>query len=285
VVHALGGVNMTTRKPKKIRVARFNEQGIEKFADFLDLKREKPTTPLPNLRTAGLIEEFEIPPGKDGKIEIPVGKLSQAELADHLLDFFESIDIRIEETYGDRGLWSFISYLFFEDHLLKPRLKSNKLVVNDKFILAEGAWGYYRNSLTAMCWIRKLHGRDVGQVLMLSPHTYEFGDSLEQILASPLYQSEQIFELLDDLYLVDDGAGNLSRRPSFLSQRASIPSLRMFKRAIGRLNMTYHLPSLSVGRLKTLLPNTLHEWGSIEDDPLPGADKNTKVGSKKSPIP
>ena len=276
---------MTTRKSKNIRVARFNEQGIEKFAEFLDLKREKPTTVLPNLITAGLLEEFEIPSGKDGKIEIPVGKLSQAELADHLLDFFESIEIKIETTYADRGLWSFISYLFFEKHLLRPKLKINKLVENYKFILAEGIWGYYRNSLTAMCWIRKLHGRDVGQVLMMSPHTYEFGDSLEQILASPLYQSKQIFELLDDLFLVDDGAGNISRSRSFLKQDPSDLSLRMFKRAIGRLNMTYHLPSLSVGRLKTLLPNTLHEWGSIEDDPLPGAAKNTKVGSKKSPIP
>ena len=119
---------------------------------------------------------------------------------------------------------------------------------------------------------------------MLTEDTQVFGDSYEQILASPIYQSEAVFELLDDLYLHDNGS-KIWRSTAFLSQDATKPSLRRFKQAISRLAMTYHLPSLSVGRLKALLPKELREYGSIKDDPLPGVSADPDVGKHGCPIP
>jgi len=267
----------------KKNVNRFTVEGVEAFAEHIEQKRDNKSKRMPNLAKADLIESFG-DPKISFTIEVPSKKLSKAELSDIILGFFNAHKIDITTTYGDQGLWAYLTYLFFDKHLSKA---GHKPVVTDKYILSEGSWGYYRHALSAMCWIRELHGKDVGRVLMLSPDTHTFGDSLEQILASPLYQSKQIFELLDDLYLIDDGKGNLSRSPTFLNQNNTKANLRQFKRSIGRLNMTYHLPSLTVGRLKAMLPLQFREWGTIEDDTmgLPKLAKDPLVGSKKTNIP
>ena len=174
-----------------------------------------------------------------------------------------------------------MSYLFFDKHLSRKGHKPKK---SEKYIVQEGTWSYYRHALTAMCWIRTLHTKNSGRVLMLTEDTEVFGDSYEQILTSPIYQSKAVFELLDDLYFHDDGS-KIWKSTVFLSQDATKPSLRRFKQAISRLAMTYHLPSLSVGRLKALLPEELREYGSIKDDPLPGVKADADVGKYGVPIP
>lgn len=275
---------MATKKPVKKDVLRFTEDGIEAFENYIQEKRDKPSKTVPNLSTAGYVAPF----GTGGvlKIEIPQDELWHDDLADHIIDFFSTNGINIEDTFGDRGLWTYLSYLFFDKHLSR---KGHKPVKSEKYIVQEGTWSYYRHALTAMCWIRTLHGIDKGKVLMLTEDTQVFGDSYEQILASPIYQSKAVFELLDDLYFHDDGK-NVWRSSIFLNQNKSEkdknkPSLRKFKQAISRLAMTYHLPSLSVGRLKALLPKELREYGSIKDDPLPKASADPNVGKHGCPIP
>ena len=273
---------MATKKPVKKDVLRFNEDGIEAFENYIQEKRDNPSKAVPNLSTAGYVDPYT-PGGKVLKIEIPQKVLWHIELADHIIDFFSTNGIAIEDTFGNRGLWTYLSYLFFDKHLSR---KGHKPTKSEKYIVQEGTWSYYRHALTAMCWIRTLHTIDKGKVLMLTEDTQVFGDSYEQILASPIYQSKAVFELLDDLYFHEDAkTGMIWRSKVFLSQDARQPSLRRFKQAISRLAMTYHLPSLSVGRLKSLLPKELREYGSIKDDPLPKASADPNVGKHGVPIP
>ena len=273
----------TTPKPKTESVLAFTEEGIDKFQKHIVEKRVNTKKKMPNLRTAGLVEEYE---ARNLKIQIPQHRISHLQLSDLLLDFFKTNGIDMKSTFGKRGLWTYLTYLFFDKHLSTSGHEPIKI---NHYIVEEGTWSYYRHSLTAICWIRSLHGIDVGRVLMLpGKNTEQFGDAYEQILASPIYQSKAFLQLLDDLYLHDDGKGNLSTTSTFLAQpkSPSFPlSLRKFKQAVSRLNMTYHLPSLTVGRLKSKLPEGFRIFGSIADDPLPGETKDTSVGSKKVPIP
>ncbi len=265
----------TTKKVEK-HVLQFNDNGIEAFKNYIQEKRDNPSKNVPNLIVSSHTEDYT-PNGikSNLKIEIPQKEMSHIELANHIIEFFKTNNIVIESTFGNRGLWTFLSYLFFDKHLSR---KGHKPVSTEKYIVQEGTWGYYRHALTAMCWIRTLHGVDKGKVLMLTEDTQKFGDSYEQILASPIYQSEAVFELLDDLYLHYDGK-KIYRTATFLSQEMDEPSLRKFKQAISRLAMTYHLPSLSVGRLKSLLPKEFREYGSIK------YAKDPDVGKHGVPIP
>jgi len=276
---------MATKKAVTKDVLRFNEDGIEAFEQYIQEKRDNPSKAVPNLLTTEYTNTYT-PGGKVLKIEIPQHELWHDDLADHIIDFFSTNGIDVKDTFGDRGLWTYLSYLFFDKHLSR---KGHKPVKSEKYIVQEGTWSYYRHALTAMCWIRTLHGIDKGKVLMLTEDTQVFGDSYEQILASPIYQSEAVFELLDDLYFHDDGK-NVWRSSIFLNQNKTEkdknkPSLRKFKQAISRLAMTYHLPSLTVGRLKALLPKEFREYGSIKDDPLPKAAADPDVGKHGVPIP
>ena len=276
---------MATKKPVKKEVLRFTEDGIEAFEQYIQEKRDNPSKAVPNLLTTEYTNTYT-PGGKVLKIEIPQHELWHHELADRIIDFFSTNGIDVKDTFGNRGLWTYLSYLFFDKHLSR---KGHKPVKSEKYIVQEGTWSYYRHALTAMCWIRTLHGKDKGKVLMLTEDTQKFGDSYEQILASPIYQSEAVFELLDDLYFHEDGK-NGRRSSIFLNQNKTDkdknkPSLRKFKQAISRLAMTYHLPSLTVGRLKALLPKELREYGSIKDDPLPKAAADPDVGKHGVPIP
>lgn len=272
---------MATKKPVKKDVLRFNEDGIEAFENYIQEKRDKPSKAVPNLSTSGYVEPFAT--GGVLKIEIPQDELRHDDLADHIIAFFSTNGMDIKDWFGDRGLWTYLSYLFFDKHLSR---KGHKPTKSEKYIVQEGTWSYYRHALTAMCWIRTLHGVNKGRVLMLTEDTQVFGDSYEQILASPIYQSEAVFELLDDLYFHENAkTGEIWRSKVFLSQDAKQPSLRKFKQAISRLAMTYHLPSLSVGRLKALLPKELREYGSIKDDPLPKGTADPDVGKHGVPIP
>tara|TARA_B110001452_G_scaffold234482_1_gene212791 strand:- start:118 stop:945 length:828 start_codon:yes stop_codon:yes gene_type:complete len=265
-------------------VLRFTEDGIEAFENYIQEKRDNPSKSVPNLAVAGNVEQY-IPTGSVLKIEIPQTDLWHHELADHIIGFFDTNKIDIQSTFGNRGLWTYLSYLFLDKHLSRKGHKPKK---SEKYIVQEGTWSYYRHALTAMCWIRTLHTKNSGRVLMLTEDTQVFGDSYEQILASPIYQSKAVFELLDDLYFHDDGM-NVWRSSIFLNQNKTEkdknkPSLRKFKQAISRLAMTYHLPSLSVGRLKALLPKELREYGSIIDDPLPTVTVDADVGKHGVPI-
>ena len=204
---------MATKKPVKKDVLRFTEDGIEAFENYIQEKRDNPSKAVPNLSTAGYVDPYT-PGGMLLKIEIPQKELWHIELADHIIDFFSTNGIDIQGTFGDRGLWTYLSYLFFDKHLSR---KGHKPVNSEKYIVQEGTWSYYRHALTAMCWIRTLHGIDKGKVLMLTNDTQVFGDSYEQILASPIYQSEAVFELLDDLYFHDNGK-KVWRSSVFLNQ-------------------------------------------------------------------
>ena len=270
---------MAAKKVEKI-VLQFTEDGIEAFENYLQEKRDNPNKSVPDLKDSGNVEQY-IPTGSVLKIEIPQTDLWHHELADHIIGFFDTNIIAIKSTFGNRGLWTYLSYLFLDKHLSRKGHKPKK---SEKYIVQEGTWSYYRHALTAMCWIRTLHTKNSGRVLMLTEDTQVFGDSYEQILASPIYQSKAVFELLDDLYLHDNGS-KIWRSTAFLSLDVKKPSLRRFKQAISRLAMTYHLPSLTVGRLKALLPKGLREYGSIKDDPLPGVKADADVGKHGVPIP
>ena len=116
---------MAAKKVEKI-VLQFTEDGIEAFENYLQEKRDNPNKSVPDLKDSGNVEQY-IPTGSVLKIEIPQTDLWHHELADHIIGFFDTNKIAIKSTFGNRGLWTYLSYLFLDKHLSRKGHKPKKI--------------------------------------------------------------------------------------------------------------------------------------------------------------
>ncbi len=226
---------------------RFNEKGIELFWSILetfttDARQELPSNMLYDDQLTELIEP---------EVEIEEREFSNRfEAAEYLFNTLSSTGILDIEK--DRGLWAWLSLLYFEQ-LCPPDQNGNRRPgERARWIPVVSDYRrYYRHLLAGLYRIRKAYkdNPERAMVLLCTPLDKP-GDFPEQLASrQELVTNPSVIEAATRLFVDEKTHG-----PKRGSRGKGPGSVRRFAMILNQFDLTWDLYSLSVEELLSMLP-------------------------------
>lgn len=234
-----------------IRARVFSEQGIEKFREYIQNLKTNQQVARPNLNCEPYSLEFQLP------VEIDETKIfnSRMEIGRYLKECFEKSGVSRADVIGNRGMWTWLAYLWFDQ--LCPVMSGRRNVRETaRYICSSDYTDYYRHYVAASYDIYSLHGEQNSR-LFLYNEVYQHNDFIEQIASKQeIISSRPLIDVLHRLYW-DAG----SNRPKRGAQSKNKPgNIRRYKKIAGQLELTYDIYNMRADEILRLLPPEFNEW-------------------------
>lgn len=227
-------------------------EGEGEFRNYINQLRSSPSTQRPDLNDPPYSREFSPRVMLD---ESPAFG-SKMEMAEYLDRAFTQAGLKREDLAGEKDLWTYIAYLWF-DRLAPLDGLTGKRQIGEtaKYICSSDYRDYYRHFVAGPFNIHSLH-KDNSRVFLYSP-VYEHNDFIEQIASRQFIISHQnLIEAFSMLYF--DRASEKPKKRAQSRQRAG--NIRRFVKIIQQFELTYDIYSMSPRQIINLLPQEFSEW-------------------------
>ncbi len=226
---------------------RFNEQGIDCFWSIL----ETFTTDEPQQLSPAMLSDDHLTEIIEPEIQIEQREFSNRfEAAEYLFKALGSTGILDIEK--DRGLWAWLSLLYFEQLCPPDQNGNRKPGERARWIPVISDYRrYYRHLLAGLYRIYKAHQDkpDRAMVLLCTPLDKP-GDFPEQLASrQELVTNPSVVETATRLF-VDP----ISKKPKRGSRGKGQGSVRRFAMILNQFDLTWDLYQLSVDELLSMLP-------------------------------
>lgn len=234
-------------------VRMLNEEGIEKFREYLAALRSGSTESPPRDLLADAWTSAKLP------IDIEIKNISfkdRLEAAKYLTTILEPLGhAKIERNVG---LWSWLSLNFFDQ--VCPVNKSRKRSPGQDYrhIFDTDSRLYYRHLLMGPYTVYRLHGSEAP--LLLYGALSQMTEAYREIACRQAFMTnKEVVSAANRLYY-----DTKKRRPKrgFGAKLAKPGTLRRFIDVIHQLDLTYDLYSVSGEEILELLPPEFDEWNS-----------------------
>jgi len=233
-----------------IAVRRMLQKGEDSFREFLNQVRENKSFPKPDLNNEPFSEEFSPRIIIDDMITFK----SKQELAEYLNKVFEISGVKREDVIGDKGLWTWLAYTWFEQI---TNNRCNILKREEHYICTSPSnYRRYYIHLVAPCYIiYSLYGLPISKLFVYNP-PWEINDFTERVAANQFIISHKnIMEAIYRLYF-DERSG----RPKRGASSDEEGSVRRFIKVIQQFEFTYDIYSMSSDQIINLLPPEFNRW-------------------------
>jgi hypothetical protein len=230
------------------------QEGENEFRTYLQAVRKDPAALRPDLNRTPFSQEFS------PRIEVDEAGTfrSKLDLAAYLDDCFGRVGLRRETILGNKGLWTWLAYLWFEQ--LTNR-RSNILKRDEHYICAETSnyRRYYIHLVSPPYIIYSHRGLRPFSMLFLYNPPWEINDFTERVAANQFLISHvDVVEAIYSLYF-DQSKGKPKPRAT---SRGVAGSVRSFIRVFQQLELTYDVYSMSPEEIIDLLPSEFDYWKS-----------------------
>lgn len=235
----------------KIPIRIFNEDGIERFREYLGELKMGSKDGLPE----GLLTSDEYSTENRGGIEVESRHFeTRREIVLYL--HIKIVQLSESNVFYNRGLSSWLSAFYF-DSVCPPKNDGTRNPKADpRHIMSGGGeWGGYRRHLLASPIRLYEELGDLAEIYLVGPPN-EFGDVFEQLSArQEIATSKGIIEAASTMYLEKDGKKikkGLRGKPG--------DHRRFAKDIIPQFQMTYDLNSMTGEEILELLPEEFDIW-------------------------
>lgn len=226
-----------------------NEQGIERFREFLD-SGAMGEPPYAILRDPGTSISFASDLQVDQRVF--TSKLEAARYLAKLLT-----DLNPADVDHNKGLWTWLALLYFKQLCPTEPDGSREVGEQYRYILSNDYRHYYRNLLAGPYSIFKLHGEKAR--VILHPPVHRHGDFAEQLASRQEFITNRgLLEVADTLYY--DPQAN-TPKPGATNRRRP-GNVRRLVMLVQQLDLTYDLYGMSAQQILALLPPEFNAWRS-----------------------
>ncbi|MBL7086715.1 MAG: hypothetical protein ISS28_06425 [Candidatus Cloacimonetes bacterium] len=235
----------------------FNEDGINRFIEFIENSKENKDTPKPNLNTDLYSTEFI----NDQLIDDDRIFESRMDLGSYLYEYIDSNRLNKTKIEKNYNFWTWISYIWFDQ--LCP-IVNGKRKINEIFrYICIGSWKkYYRHLVASSYRLYTLHDDKYSQIF-LHTKVYTHNDYIEQLASRQDFISNTKFiKLVHKLYWDEK-----KMKPKVgSSDRKRKGSLRRLLTITSQLELTYDIKNLEPEELMNLLPPEFYIWKDLENE-------------------
>jgi hypothetical protein len=238
-------------KRRMIDLRVLSKEGIDRFREYIQIVKENPRAPHPDLNLEPYSYEFQ------PRIKIDETKLfmSRIEMAKYLKNTFEDAGIGRNAVIGRSDLWSWLAYLWF-DQLCPIVNGGRKLNETARYICSSDYTDYYRHYVAASYDIYSIHGEPKSK-LFLYGSPYLHSDFIEQFASRQnIISNSDLVEVAYRLYW-ETG----SNHPKRGAQSRSKPgNHRRLLKIIDQLELTYDVFTMTADEIINLLPCEFDDW-------------------------
>jgi hypothetical protein len=231
------------------------KEGEESFREFLSKVRENHSIEKPDLNKEPFSKEF-LP---EIIINDGVTFKTKQELAEYLKKVFETSGVKREDVIGNKGLWTWLAYIWFEQI---TNNRKNILKRNEHYICTSPSnyRRYYIHLIAPPYIIYSLYGLPLSKLFVYNP-PWEINDFTERVAANQfLISHKNIIEAIYRLYF-DESRGR--PKPGAVSGDVE-GSIRRFIKVIQQFEFTYDIYSMSSDQIIDLLPQEFNRWKNLK---------------------
>jgi hypothetical protein len=243
-----------------------NDEGVGRFADFLNRLRTGGNSPLPNdlLNNPDTSNELPMAVSVERK---PGGLLFSNRFAfgSYLCERLAALDSR--SISRNSGLWTWLALYYFDQLCLPDKNGVRRPLANEAYVLAkEFKFDSYYRHLVRTAWLAVLEHGNKSKVLLLPPGQPkgsplgQRGEIIEQLAArQSMFGSQTIVSAAYKLYFDEE-----TERPRRGSGGAGAGSPRRLALITQQLDLTFDLRACDVDRFIKLLPKEFNRWRQAE---------------------
>lgn len=233
-------------------------EGEDNFREYIQALRQNSSTPHPDLNTEPFSREFS----KKFFIDETKPFDTKVDLAEYLYRVFKENKIRREDVLGERGLWTWLAYIWFDQFAPLRGDGSRNITEDARYICSSDYRDYYRHFIAGPYIIYSLHSRENSLIFLHNP-VYEVNDFIEQFASRQFIISHKnIVEVITQLYFNPN-----TGKPKWGAQsRKREGNHRRFVKVIQQLELTYDIYSMSPEQILDLLPSEFDEWKQKQGD-------------------
>jgi hypothetical protein len=248
-----GGPHNYHKTQTNMTIRTFNEEGVRRFRDWLDIAKGGGSSPKPDyLLTDPALSEPLV-----GAVDVSVGTFANRyQLALHVDAAL--INIPIQQLPMTHGVWSWLS-LFFMDVLCPPRADGTRSVKElVKYIPTTDYQKYYRHLIGfGVHAIRKL-GPDAEPLLVSTKPGILHTDYCEHVFGyQDLCQTRTFISVANALYF-DQTERKIKRGATPNKKKAG--TLRRLVDVFYQLDLTYDVQGMGKYAFQNLLPPEFQPW-------------------------
>jgi hypothetical protein len=237
-----------------MRLARFNNKGIQEFRNLLEDARrgELVTTPLAMLENAALVEQITDGPEFAAPVCTTRGEL--ATVVDQLLD-----KVSLEDDMNDMGLWAWLAAAFLDSLCPTDENGKRQPKTDYRYIPSTDYRHFYRHLVRNPVRIRRLFAEIPNAAsIILCQHPAIPGEFVEQLSSrQERITNPSIIAAANRLYFdVSTGKPKRGAAPNWRKPG----TLRRFFDILDQLDLTYDLYSMSTEDLLALLPGEFADY-------------------------
>ena len=234
-----------------MRLRRLNEEGVRRFAEYLDALKTEPALVPPTelLVDAATSEEA-------ARVEVAAQKFSSRfEAGSWLFSVLEQTPLR--DTARDKGLWAWLSLLHFDAVCPPDGRRHRKPGKVNRHIPEGGFKTYYRHLLSGPWRIYRAHRDNPNRALALLVQPVSTpGDIVEQIAAyQELVTNRSIVAAATELYV-----DKPSKQPKRGTQTKRGGGPRRFVDFCNQIDVTWDLYAMSTAEVLAKLPREFQRF-------------------------
>ena len=229
-----------------------NNAGISVFRTYLDELKKDGAVKKPSLNTA----EFSYEYAKGCSVVEDINSIgTRMQLAKYLDGVFTASSIQRSEVIGDSGLWTWLSYVWF-DRFAPSREGLRKVKEYYSYVYVPTYRRSYRHSIASAYLLYTGLGESLSK-LFLECDVNEHNDFVEQLASSGyIISNSSIIEAAHRLYW-----DSLSGKPKRGAQTRGKPgTLRRLTSVLGQLEINYDIYTATPDELLDLLPSEFDRW-------------------------
>jgi hypothetical protein len=231
-----------------------NIAGIKAFQEYLSKLKSDGTLEKPDYNTGEYSYEY----GKECVMLDDINPIStRMQLAQYLDKVFTENSIHRSEVIGDRGLWTWLSYAWF-DRLAPKDAGFRKVKEYYSYVYVPSYRRSYRHSIASAYLLYTGLGESLSR-LFLECDINEHNDFVEQLASSGyIVSNKSIIEAAHLLYW--DSVSGKAKRGS--QTRNKTGTLRRFISVLGQLEINYDIYTATSEEILNLLPSEFDKWKS-----------------------
>jgi len=231
-------------------IRRLNEEGLEKFEQFVDDLRNQ----LPVAVPSWLLDDQESSEALGFDVDYePRQYASRFELGTHLVEVLGDQDV--QTVIGDRGFWSWIALLIFDQLCPEPANGKRKAQMPYSYVMSNKWKHRPRHAIFTTWQLVQRYGEH--SRFLLSKELPVRGELIEQLMARQyFFGCEGVIQLASDLYYDEE-------RQTFKVGAAARKSAGCVYRYVGwlqQLEVNYDLYSMSRQHLYDILPGEFERF-------------------------
>jgi len=245
----------------KTKILRFNDKGLQKFSRLMEaIKKEEYNykgsqgTPI----TQDQAEEIKkLTEDNDLTENLNIGEIEKDKIFRNRFEMGKYISTYVDydEFYTDKGLWAWLSCLYF-DQLLAPKKELLLLGSEYRYIPDNGRMRYYRHLLRMPCLLYQKY--DDASKIFLSIPCYRHSDFVEQSQKSKMLNNPRMIQLCENLFY--DKKKETLKKGIATNKKQPGSFRRLVSTVTEQLYMNYDLYEMDSDKIMEILPDEFEKW-------------------------